>query len=1102
LSKLLLTVAQLTEIVLRLNQGKHYLYFPKFRLFVRILFIFLFICSYSAQAQFYNGSQQEFGKNRVQYYEFDWRYQNYERFKVFFYRGEEEIAEYAAKTIQRELLNMESFLNYSIQEHLEILVFKSLTDLRQSNIGLTNENEAQYGGKSQIVGSKLFIYYQGNHVDLQNQIREVIAETVVRNILFGDQWSDVLIGNDPNKHPTWFTKGFVDYLAQPWDADFEATIKDGFLTGLYDDFSRLDEEQSRHAGHAFWSFIEETYGKSQLMNLLYLTKMSGHIDRSLEYVLGSDLKTLLPSFSNYYKKRFLADLKYEEDIVGTEINFRSKKNEILVRFAASTDGERIAYVLNKDGRYRIFLKQSEEKKAKKIKAYEPKLPRIQDLTFPILAFHPNGDYLVYFIERKGKLMFSLYDIEEGTTTQKELPSLEKVLSADYSKDGQSLVISGVKNGQTDLYTYKISGNSLDQLTDDLWDDLDPKWTLDGENIIFSSNRNSDTLKEKEEILPSYNKLDLFVFDYKKKDRNKIVLKRLTNTPEVNETQPVEVKEDVFYYLNDQNGLRNRWKLEKDSVISFIDTMIHYRFDNKMSPATNFNTSILNSEVISQTEVISQIHQNGKDYLYRQILNEGVKESNKVYFLNRREQKNGPEGNESAVEEKPEPTKDSIPVKIEISEDGRYEKQTLVLYQSTEEYQNQENLLTNNLEYGEPLRVPYKLNFAKDYVSAKIDNSFLSQSYQRYSGPGSVYLNPSVSGFLRISFSDVMEDYVLSGGIRIPTSRNSSEFYAAFDMRKQRLDKQLFYYRRSYEDNRGKELDKLITHEVQLNLNYPFSEVFSWRSTVLSRIDVAQPLAIDKESLLRNTNYFYQGGLKTSLVFDNARQWSENAWSGTKAKVFAEYLQNVESNATGMINLGFDLRHSIKLIKELVWVNRLAAGTSLGNSRLLYYMGGVDNWLLRPKVNFNNDIPVDPKGQFAYQTLATPMRGFIQNQRNGNSFAVFNSELRIPVFMMLSKTTVKNEPLRMFQFITFFDLGTAWTGPHPFSADNFFNIQTIIDKPVVIKIVDSREPIVAATGFGLRSKIFGYFVRGDLGWGIENGSFNKRPQLFLSLSHDI
>ncbi|MFA7274787.1 MAG: hypothetical protein WC044_13035 [Crocinitomicaceae bacterium] len=1070
---------------------------------MRILFLFLIFGSFAVNAQFYNGSQQVFGKNRVQYFEFDWRQQNFERFKIYFYRGEENMTEFAAKTIQRELLLMEDLLNYSIPEHLEFLVFKSLTDLRQSNIGLTNENEAKYGGKSQIVGSKLFIYYEGNHADFQLQIKEVIAEAMLRNILFGEQWSDVLIGNDPSRHPLWFTKGFVDYLSQPWDASFEAKVKDGFLTGKYDDFSRLNEEESRAAGHVFWSFIEETYGKSQVMNVLYMTKNTGHIDRSLLYVLGSDLKILFPSFSNYYKKRFLADLNYQEDIAGNEQTVSMKKGEEITNFCLSKDGDRLAYVLNREGRYRLFLKPNLDGKRKKLLAKEPRLPRIQDESYPTLCFHPNGDYLAYFTERKGKLIFSLYDIKDKTTTNKEMPSLEKVLSCDYAKDGQTILISGVKNGQTDLYLYKISGNSLDQLTNDLWDDLNPKWTIDGENIVFSSNRSSDTLKKKEPILPSDNTFDLFAFDLKKKNKHQIVLTRLTETPNVNEKQPVEYKTDLFYYLSDENGLWNRWKLEKDSVISFIDTMIHYRYSNKSSAVSNLTTSIAQLELGAGGIAYARIHQNNYDHLFSGPLDEGKKESNQVYFLKKQLAKQGP-SIEEEVENEPEEIKiqDSIPILIETSEDGHYEKQTLVLYQSNDEYLNQAKQLNNRFEYGEALRTPYKLNFAKDFISARVDNSFLSQSYQRYYGPGSVYQNPTMSGLLRISFSDVMEDYVLSGGMRIPTMRNSSEFYTGIDMRRKRLDKQLYYYRRSYENRSGSELNKLITHEVQLNFNFPFSEVFSWRSTVLSRTDISHPLAVDDASLVRKSDYFYQAGAKTSLVFDNARQYSENAWSGIRAKLFAEYLQDVNSTGLGMINLGFDLRHSTKLLKEMVWVNRLAAGTSLGNSRLLYYMGGVDNWMLRPKVNFNEDIPVDPSGRFAYQTLATPMRGFVQNQRNGSSFAIFNSEIRIPLFVLLNKTTVKNEPVRSFQIIGFLDIGTAWTGKSPFSSSNYFNIQTIDNKPVVIKIVDAREPLIAATGFGLRSKIFGYFVRGDLGWGIENGSFNRKPKLFLSLTHDI
>lgn len=1057
---------------------------------------------FCSHAQFYNGSEQDFGKNRVQYFEFDWKSQNYERFKIYFYRGEDDLAEYAAKSFQRELYSMEEKLNFSISEHLEIILFKSLNEFRQSNIGLIQENEDEYGGKSQIIGNKLFVFYEGEQEAFQRQIRQVLAETVIRNILFGDQWSDVLIASDPSKHPDWFIGGLVSYLSTPWNADLESKLKDGFLTGRYDDFSRMNEDESRLAGHAFWYYIEETYGKTQLMNILYITKLSGHVDRSMLYVLGSDMGVLVPSCGNFFKKRFLSDVQFQEDPSGDVLAIRLKKNQRITDFAINSDQTYWVYSKNREGRYGIYLRNAETKKETLIKRYDARLARIQDYSYPVFAFHPNGRILVFFQEYRGKTLFNLYDLEDESLITKELPKLEKVLSADYSPDGLSLVLSGVKNGQSDLYLYRVSGNSLEELTEDGYDDLDPSWTADGENIVFSSNRISDTLPKKEESIVRKSTSDLFLYPVKRKNNNKVVLERLTDTPTVNESKIKETKKDEYLYVSDANGLKGMWKIAVDSTVAFIDTAIHYRYVRSSSPLTNWNTGVLDYSLLKDNQVVCKIRQNNQFKLLQTSLSAAKELPNETYFKRKKNQKQGPQTEEEGKEKPVEIIDSVIPKNIVFSADSTYEKEVLVLYQNEEEFFNESSTASQRFAYGRPRIDKYKVNFAKDFISAKIENGYLNQSYQRFSGTDGVYLNPSVSGLLRISFSDVMEDYVFSGAIRIPTSRNNSEFFASIDFLRKRLDKQVKYYRRSYEESVAKGVNKIITHEVTSTFKYPFSEVFSFRTTAKSRTDIIHALALDEPSLVRAVDYRYSGGVNLALVFDNARQYTDNCWSGWRAKVFAELLQEVGTKQIGMINLGFDVRNAQYIVKEMIWVNRIAFGTSIGNDRLVYYMGGVDNWMLRPEVSFNKNIPVDPAGRFAYQTLATPMRGFIQNQRNGSSFAIWNSELRIPLFKLLTKKPVKNEPLRSFQLIGFFDLGTAWTGPHPFSEKNFFNVETINNKPALIKVINGREPVIAASGFGVRSKLFGYFVRADLGWGIENGQFRKKPRLFLSLTHDI
>jgi len=96
---------------------------------------------------------------------------------------------------------------------------------------------------------------------------------------------------------------------------------------------------------------------------------------------------------------------------------------------------------------------------------------------------------------------------------------------------------------------------------------------------------------------------------------------------------------------------------------------------------------------------------------------------------------------------------------------------------------------------------------------------------------------------------------------------------------------------------------------------------------------------------------------------------------------------------------------------LIWANRIAGATSFGSTRLIYILGGVDNWLF-PKYMYQ---PVlDPTMNFSFQTLATNMRGMPQNIRNGNSFLVINSEIRFPIFRFLFNRPIKSSFLNSFQ----------------------------------------------------------------------------------------
>src|SRR5690606_29872649 len=162
------------------------------------------------------------------------------------------------------------------------------------------------------------------------------------------------------------------------------------------------------------------------------------------------------------------------------------------------------------------------------------------------------------------------------------------------------------------------------------------------------------------------------------------------------------------------------------------------------------------------------------------------------------------------------------------------------------------------------------------------------------------------------------------------------------------------------------------------------------ATVNYRNDNSVVASVDRPSLESDNIDKNSAGLKFEYIFDNTFNKGLNLYNGTRLKVFAEYMQQVDAKQSDFFVVGTDIRHYEKIHKDLIFAGRFAASTSFGNRKLVYYLGGVDNWFL-PK--FNNDVVIPTDKGFAFQTVATPMRGFIQNTRYGNSFAVVNSEIR-------------------------------------------------------------------------------------------------------------
>jgi len=1100
--------------------------------FARVSFIIsLVLCciSFPSHAQFYNGSQLTFGKNRVQFRNFFWSYFRFEKFDTYFYLNGKELAMYTAEYADTHIKEIETELQSTLEEKVQFIIFNNLTDLKQSNIGLEGDWDSyNTGGITRIIGGKVMVYFDGNYDHFERQIRAGIATVILNEMIYGTGIGAQIKNNAIFTMPEWYMNGLISYISEKWNPEVDNLVKDAILNKKYEKFNHLMGKEATYAGHSLWNYISLKYGESSIPNIVYIARLNRNVEKGFLYVLGISFKDLVAQWLDFYKGIYQAEDLSRTDPAGDKIIKRPKPEKVYRQLKISPDGKYGAYCMHDLGICKIYLFDLETKKSRRIYRGGYRLAEKPDFSFPILAWYPTGEVLAIITEKKGEDYLYFYSIKTKTLDLQILHDFQKILDFSYSDDGSKLVFSAVQKGQSDIYVYNIIAGSYEQITKDVYDDLNPRFIRHSGEIIFSSNRDNDTLRFDPVVAPKnlHFNHDIFIYNYAGK---KPVLRRITATPLVDEIQPMSYDDRFLCFLSDQNGIYNRYLARFDSAITFIDTATHYRYFTTSFPVTNYSRNLLEQDVNTRAARIGDVaflnnhfelvtsDRIDPKYLRPLQIRNTFYENFKIGLS----QGKATSAGKDTIPQKQElfsPTVKKHFTTVRISETARAgnakefpplpsEQVTDTLHRTvTDTSQKQHGTALSNIPAKDTLNkyrtsrpLNYNVEYSIDQMVTQIDFNYLNSAYQPFTGiKDPIFINPGLNALFMVGITDLMEDYRITGGVRLNFNFINNEYLFSYSNLSRRLDHQLMVHRQSIEESGYYSYVRHRIHELYYIATYPFTPVFNISSTATIRYDRAVYLSTDQFNLQTPDINRYWGSIKGELTYDNTRSTGLNLYNGTRYKIFGEYYQLLNATNNNVVVLGADFRHYEKIHRSMILAVRFAASTSFGSNRLLYYMGGVDNWLFP---SFDNRTPVATNQNYVFQTLATNMRGFNQNIRNGNSFVVINSEIRLPVFRYFFNRPIRSEFLNNFQMIAFGDLGTAWTGWNPYSESNQLFTSYIDNKPLFIKVELMKEPFVEGFGGGLRTKLFGYFIRGDIAWGVEEWRIHK-PVFYLSLSTDF
>ena len=1132
-----------------------------------ILFSTGVLCAVSAATSVQAQSNIEvFGQNRKQDRKFDWKFFDTRHFRVYHYdKAGRQLGRYVAEEAEYDVAIIEKKMGGQFPPRFNIILYNSYDEYRQTNVGLKEESPLignTRAGSIKVVDDKLVVYFTGSHTDLRRQIRSGMAMVMMQRMIYGDNLKKMVKNALTLSLPEWVTEGYIAYLVDGWDQQSNSEWK-----GLLDarpkaGFHELAEENPELGGKAFWKFVSNQYGNGTVKSLLYSMQQKTGLDKAMRDPtnLNMSVAAAYDSCIRYYKNVFARDAARQDkpDSTNGAVAIKvPKDNSVVKNILVSPNGTHVSFVAWHNGEFKVCTQQvgGNQNVNVLLEGGKKDLTEQLDPNYPMLAWSSTGSKLA-MLYRKGKqVRLRVYNNTKGREENYVIPAnrFDRPLSMAFSVEDDKLIFSAIKKSQTDLYMFTMKGSKITNITDDVWDDLSPVFISGGARtgILFLSNRPKPNLNVPVGVneLPA-GPMNVFFYNTVTQRTELLQCSRVTKGKI---SQPIQYGTEHFAYLLDSSGINNRY------VVQFARDSRNEDSAYAL-PVTNYNTSIISHKYNATTADVADVVQVKDKYVvyYHDLVmpgdSGGMKYPVPTILSSERPDPVVPKAGSTArkpASAAPAPAAAQFPGRYAIDEPTKPEIKGGNVFQSeftdNEEQPKQkvrqqpttteEELLAeeqiavataadssvlteiSDSAYLKMKPTTYRRSFKPDFLSVKLDNSILLNQYQSVNTNGGQFANNSLGALTMMSLNELMEDQRITGGFQLPYDAAYSAWFMQYQNSRRRLDWGLLFLRKqnketknvAYIDQNGNlitvlpQVFRTVSNIIQADLSWPFDRMRSLRFHTAVREDNFVQKVTDTISLILDfpkAEYFTSMS-RVEYVFDNTISPVTNIMYGTRYKVYGEYMYGLNAGNKSCYNFGLDFRNYQKLYKTLILANRLAYAHSDGNGMVQYLLGGVDNWM-RPKVDGNAF--QSPGENFAFQTLSTSLRGYKQNARTGNNFAVLSTEVRLPIAATFIKFPVKSSILRNLQVVSFLDAGTAWDRFLPTKANMSpsATFPTIPSKQgpnnVFVTIsVPYGNALTAGYGAGLRTALYGYYIRMDVAKSVEAQS---KPIVYFALGTDF
>jgi len=1022
---------------------------------------------------------QNFGQNKVQYDTFDWEYIVSPNFNVYYYGDNHDLAIFTSKVAEESLDQIGKHLRWRSSKPVKIIVYTSHNDFQQTNIVNPYMPEG-VGGVTELYKNRIVIPFEGSYKQFKHVIHHELVHASINDMAYGGNAQGLISGRIMLQIPLWANEGLSEFLSVDWDTNSDMVLRDLAIEEKLPKIEELNYSILAYkGGQSVWQYITKKYGREKVGEVFQQMRRTQNAEKGFKNALGVDFEQLTDDWHDYLKKEYWSDINKREKIddFAEKITDRSKtKNFYNVSPSFSPDGNTVAYFTDQAGYMDLILYNLDSGKQKKRLIRGNTSPDLEELKWlqPGLSWSPDGKSIAFASKSGKEDSIIIVDVEDGD--YKKIPiALDGVFTTSWHPKEDKIVFIGHKDDASDLYVIDLDTTELTNLTNDTFSDFSPTWSSNGDMIVFSSDRGTNT-GSPDMFDIEFSQNDIFMYDMSSEK-----ITQVTNTP-YNENYPVLNQENSLFYTADYNGVYNIFK--------------HNLSSDSSSPITNVITGIQQIDIDSNSDklIFSGYNERGWDLF---VMNQPGNQEEKVV----------PETKFYSTRNQVDTFEDLRFVKAETQneESEDYSKYIFArnytrFNESDEENDKEEDTAIDSLRIVDGYTSqPYKTDFSIDYIAtrASIDNLFGTRA------------------LANLAWSDVMGDHQIMMGTNLVLDLDNSDVVISYAYLKNRMNYYGTIFQQANTFSLGYSLTsdyigRLRDYGVGFFAQYPFSK--------FSRVDFGGTLrSVNyevKEFDIFNLTYdsIYTENLTAmmpmvSFVFDNTSNTYTGPNDGLKQYLTFQFSPDIGDDSVSFQTMKFDLRKYFKINRNYSIATRLMLGKSTGDRPQRFFLGGNSQMTILSDTQTEGK---DDSGFYAERVLeydnssiledvyfseyVFPVRGSRYRERTGENVAVANFEFRFPFVNYVDVSFPAKIRFGNIFGHLFVDVGAAWDSSEEFDDSALIRDKYGLSDP-------EASPIISTFGIGMKMFTPWALLRLDTAWDrYPNGDYSK-PQYILSVGYD-